>query len=99
MNRKTVVETYVFDVNNSYEAVPLEWEIEKIVTQKSPIEASSPQIFTERKDGVKAETNIRTDRFEIAEAAMDRVSKEKIAKRANATKEESAGESTHDDQA
>lgn len=81
MKKVTVRPTHRIKVNASYEAEPLEWILEKATTQKTPIEATSPQIFTERKDGVRPEYDIRTDRFEIAENAMDKVTKEKIAKR------------------
>ena len=55
------------------EGEPIEWKIERIVSNKEPISDGAPSIFTERKDGVVAAYNIRTDRFEIAAEAMDKV--------------------------
>lgn len=68
-------------INTSYEGVRLETELEKMTTQKIPIKATTPMYYTERKDGVKPETDIRTDRWEIAQNAMGGISRAKIAKR------------------
>ena len=74
-------------VNDAYEAVSLEKKIEKIINSKEPIDETAPIIYTERKHGVKPEYNIRTDRFEIALEAMDKVSKSYQAKREERMKE------------
>jgi len=63
------------------EGEPIEHKIERIVSNKEPITDGAPEIFTERKDGVLSAYNIRTDRWEIAAAAMDRVSGSIQAKR------------------
>ena len=52
---------------------------------KTPIDNVSPMIYTPRKEGVKPEYDIRTDRFEIAIDAMD-----KFSKSGNAHKDENA---------
>ena len=82
----------LFKINDSYEAVTIEQKIEKIMNAKEPIEETAPIIYTERKHGVKPEHNIRTDRFEVALEAMDKVSASHQAKRQQRIKE-SAGES------
>lgn len=56
------------------EGEPIEWKIERIVSNKEPISDGAPSIFTERKDGVVSAYNIRTDRWEVATEAMDKVS-------------------------
>ena len=80
-------------VNESYEAETLEQKIEKIVSSKEPIDETAPIIYTERKKGVQPEYNIRTDRFEIALEAMDKVSSSHKAQREERMRE-SAGENT-----
>lgn len=55
------------------EGEPIEWKIERIVSNKEPISDGAPEIFTERKEGVKSAYNIRTDRWEIATEAMSKV--------------------------
>ena len=75
---------YVESQLNSVEIVegePIEWKIERVVSNKEPITDGAPSIFTERKDGVVAAYNIRTDRWEVASEAMDKVSGSIQAKR------------------
>lgn len=59
----------------------LETKIERILQNKEPIKDGAPEIFTARKDGVQAGFNIRSDRWEIAADAMDKVTKSKLAQR------------------
>lgn len=68
-------------VNNSYEGETIETKIVRIVTQNEPIKDGAPLIFTQRKQGVLPEYDIRTDRFEIAIDAMDKITKSNLAKR------------------
>jgi len=63
------------------EGEPIEHKIERIVSNKEPITDGAPSIFTERKEGVISAYNIRTDRWEIASDAMDKVSGSVQAKR------------------
>lgn len=63
------------------EGEPIEHKIERIVSNKEPITDGAPSIFTERKEGVVSAYNIRTDRWEIASSAMDKVSGSIQAKR------------------
>ena len=59
----------------------IETKVERLTTNKEPIKDGAPEIFTERKDGVIAAYNIRTDRWEIAAEAMDVAAKSIAAKR------------------
>lgn len=69
------------DRNVSYEGETIEQKIDRIVNNKEPITDGAPLIYTDRKDGVQPQFDIRTDRFEIAVDAMDKVSKSNLAKR------------------
>lgn len=71
------------NVNKSYDGETLEQKIERVTTNKEPIKDGAPIIYTDRKDGVQAGYNIRTDRFEIAIEAMDKVSSSMRASREN----------------
>jgi hypothetical protein len=51
------------------------------VNENEPISDGAPRIFTERKDGVQAQYDIRTDRWEVAVDAMDAVAGSLKAKR------------------
>jgi hypothetical protein len=83
MYKKPIYKNTTIAINKSYEGETLEQKIERITTNKEPISDGAPLIYTERKDGVQAGYNIRTDRFEIAIDAMDKVQKSKIAQREN----------------
>lgn len=63
------------------EGETIEVKMDRITTNKEPIKDGAPRIYTERKDGVIAAYNIRTDRFEIAADAMDKVQASIQAKR------------------
>ena len=68
-------------VNTSYIGERIEEKIERIMNNKEPISDGAPLIYTERKDGVQPEYDIRTDRFEVAIDAMDKVAADHRAKR------------------
>ena len=71
-------------VNQSMEGETIEAKVRRIVEQKEAISDGAPQIFTDRADGVLPETNIRTDRWELATEMTDIVTKQKIANREGA---------------
>ena len=68
-------------INESYEGETIEQKVRRVTQNKESIKDSAPLIYTDRKDGVKPGTNVRTDRFEIAIDAMDKVSKARLARR------------------
>lgn len=61
--------------NLTYEAEPREVKLRKIISgEASNMEDGVfPTIYTEKKDGVQPEYDIRTDRFEVAIEAMDKI--------------------------
>lgn len=69
--------------NESVEGESIEMKMRRVLSNKEPITDGAPIIYQPRKDGVRPEYNIRTDRFEYAIDAMDKASKSKIAKRVN----------------
>ena len=60
-------------INTSTEADHFHVKIKKMLENKEPIEAMTPLIYTERKEGVIPQYDIRTDRFEIAREARDSI--------------------------
>lgn len=68
-------------VNTSAEGETIEQKVDRIINNQEPINDSAPIIFTERKDGVLPEYNVKTDRFEIAVEATDKITMTKLAKR------------------
>ena len=71
----------VIKYNKSYVGERLEEKIQRITSNKEPIKDGAPLIFTERKEGVKPGYDVRTDRFEVALDAMDKIAKAEAAKR------------------
>lgn len=68
-------------VNESSEGETIEQKIDRIVNNKEAIKDGAPPIYTERKDGIIAAYDIRTDKMEKALEAMDVVHKTEIARR------------------
>lgn len=59
----------------TYEAEPREVKLRKIISGEANNmeDGVFPTIYTEKKDGVRPEYDIRTDRFEVAIDAMDKI--------------------------
>lgn len=68
-------------VNDSIEGETIERRVERMMAGKEPITDAVDTIYTARKDGVQAQYNIRTDRFELAIDATDRMNASLSAKR------------------
>lgn len=73
------------DPNLTYQAEPREVKLRKIISGESNDmeDGVFPTIYTEKKDGVQPEFDIRTDRFEVAIDAIDKINQsvaEQIAK-------------------
>lgn len=75
-------------VNDSYVGESIEEKIAKAMNNKEPIDSTAPLIYTERKDGVLPGYDPRTDRFDIALEAQDKVNKMLTAQREEAIKSE-----------
>lgn len=73
MFRKPKFNTTSLSVNTSTEADHFHIKIKKMLENKEPIEAMTPLIYTERKEGVIPQYDIRTDKFEIAREARDSI--------------------------
>lgn len=66
---------YINDPNLTYQAEPREVKLRKIIggEANNMEDGVFPTIYTEKKDGVKPEFDIRTDRFEVAIDAIDKI--------------------------
>lgn len=71
--------TEVFNIPE-HEGETIENKVQRIVLNKEPIEDGAEIIYTEKKDGVLPQYNIRTDKWEIAQSAMDLAQQQRIAK-------------------
>lgn len=71
-----------------YEGETIEKKVARITLTNEPITDTAPIIYTEKKDGVLPAYNIRTDRFDLAIDAMDKIEMERIAKKNQITAED-----------
>ena len=61
----------------------IETKVKRITENNEPITDGAPIIYTNREDGVLPAYNIRTDRWEIAQQAMDSINQANLAKNKN----------------
>lgn len=81
MYRKNKIENTTIKINNGYKGESIEKKVRRIEKQNESIEDGAERIFTDRKDGVRPEYDIRTDRFELGIEATDFMTKSKITQR------------------
>lgn len=62
------------------EGETIEMKVRRMVHSKEPIKDGAPLIYTDKKDGVVKGYDVRTDRWEVAAEAMDKVTAAKVAK-------------------
>lgn len=79
MKRTKYLYTYIGNVD-SFEGESIEKKVSKLIENNEPITDGAPIIYTEKKDGVLPQYDIRTDKWEIAQSAMDLANASKIAK-------------------
>lgn len=86
MGKKGVYTRTSLEVNESSEGELLIHKVDRIVNNGEPLTDGTSLIYTERKDGVLPEYNIRADRRDIAVKAMDIHAKARAAKREDGIK-------------
>lgn len=69
-----------FDVNESVEGRSIEDKMRETTMNGQPIDSAAPLLYTDKKAGVLPEYDIRTDRWSIAQATVDKVVRSQIAK-------------------
>lgn len=75
---KPIKTNYEFQIGES-----IENKVRRITENNEPITDGAPIIYTNREDGVLPAYNIRTDRWDIAQAAMEAVNQANLAKSKN----------------
>lgn len=87
MNRTIVKRICNIHIEENFDnGFTIEEVINKALSENEPIGEAVPLIYTERKDGVRPEYDIRTDRFAMAQSAMDKVAQDITARRAEKMK-------------
>lgn len=74
-----------------FEGETIEEKVNRIVNNNEPITDGAPIIFTEKKDGVLPEYNPRTDRWDVALTAMEKIDQARKAKKEQGVKPEDFG--------
>ena len=77
---KIITKSYTQFGVESYEGQSIEDRCKKLVETGEPIKDTSPLIYTPKENGVMPQYDVRADKWEIAQNAMDRVNRERIAK-------------------
>lgn len=67
----------------AYPAESIEKKVARVLSNKEPIKDQAPLIYTDRKDGVQPDYDIRTDKYEYLVEGHDALAKSKRAKRDN----------------
>lgn len=75
MKKATNRKGWINNPDLAYQAEPREVKLRKIISGESNNmeDGVFPTIYTEKKDGVQPEYDIRTDRFEVAIDAIDKI--------------------------
>lgn len=73
MYSKVIYTPTTLVVNKSIVGERIEDRVFKMVYENQPISDGAPLIYTDRRKGVEPQYNIRTDRFDIALTANDKL--------------------------
>lgn len=82
MKKRTIKPTRLIKRNESYEGISIEQQMRRIKEGENIEMYNKPEIFTNRADGVLPQYDVRTDRFDIMQGAMDQLARTTSAKRA-----------------
>lgn len=93
MKKSKYIHTFMGYVE-SFEGESIEEKVSKLIENNEPITDGAPIIFTEKKDGVLPQYDIRTDKWDIAQSAMDLANASKIAKSKGMKKPDEQQQST-----
>lgn len=79
-----LIEETMLDINTAVSGESIEEKMYRAANENTPIDQQAEILYTEKKDGVLPETDIRTDRFDVALEAMDKVTATRRAMREKA---------------
>lgn len=82
MERKCKMNKTQINCTKTEEGESIEQMLRRLCANKQPIPDNVPELFTAKADGVLPNTDIRTDRFDIAAEAKDMYDRSEIAKSA-----------------
>jgi hypothetical protein len=65
---------------DAYEGELIETKVKRITVNNEPIKDGAPLVYTEKKDGVLPQFNIRTDKWDLVLEKMEAGNKQKLLK-------------------
>lgn len=65
---------------DAYEGELIETKVKRITVNKEPIKDGAPLVYTEKKDGVLPQFNIRTDKWDLVLDKMEAGNRQKLLK-------------------
>lgn len=65
---------------DAYKGETIESKVRRLTENKEPIKDAAPLTYTQKKDGVLPQYNIRTDKWELVQSKMEPANKQKILK-------------------
>lgn len=80
--------TQINTQENLREGQSIEQKMRVIIQTKEPIKCTTPKIYQDKSAGVAPECDIRTDRFDIAVEAMNKVAISELSKIAQPAEKE-----------
>jgi len=92
MYKQNKFQATTLKVNESFEGESIEKKMQRVMKTGEPIEDGGVEVYYPGKE-IPFETNVRTDRFDIALEMMDANDRAKIAESGNAGGKEMPGES------
>lgn len=81
MRKRRITNTGIIRKNETYEAKSIETMLAERMEGQDIEMGGKALLYTEKKDGVIPETNIRSDRWDLAMMALDSVERSRIARR------------------
>lgn len=81
MRKKRITNTGIIRRNETYEAKSIETMLAERMDGQDIEMGGKALLYTEKKDGVIPETNIRSDRWDLAMMALDSVERSRVARR------------------
>lgn len=91
MYKQSKLPTTTIKVNTSKQGERIEQKVHRIVNNKEPIKDQAPLNYTERKDGINPDYDVRADKWERAIDAMGAVNKSKLTQRKSIGEEAKEG--------
>lgn len=83
--------------SNAYLGESIEKKIKRVMENNEPIKDSAPLVYTDRKEGVLPDYDMRTDKYEYLVEGFDKAAKSKRAKRDNVAEATKALDKTNAD--